>query len=115
MDKWYFLEVQTYLSVNNMGRELGQYVYEKYDQMVVHKDCIDEIEADIKSKMEELTGKYPRCKPFKYNLRRYRDRYQEEVPEISVKPDNPYNDNYVFVLGVKYIRKMNLENSWTDR
>ena len=31
MDKYYFITVQTYSSVNNMGKELAKYVYEKYD------------------------------------------------------------------------------------
>lgn len=59
MDKWFFIEVQTYQSVNKMGLELGKYVEKRYDQTVVHKDCIDDISADIKQKMEELQEKYP--------------------------------------------------------
>lgn len=61
MDTWLFIEVQTYQSVNKMGLELGKYVEKRYDQTVVHKDCIDDISADIKKKMEELQEKYPRC------------------------------------------------------
>ena len=99
------------MSVNNMGRELGQYVYDKYDQTVVHKDCLSGISCDIEEKMAELEEKYPRCKKLKYNVREYEDRYHETVTDLSVKPDNPYNDNYIFILRTKCIRKMNLETS----
>lgn len=109
MDRWFFIEVQTYMSVNNMGRELGQYVYDKYDQTVVHQNCLTSISDDIKEMMERLEEKYPRCKKYKFEIREYLDRYKETVTDISVKPDNPYNDNYVFILRTKYIRKMNLE------
>ena len=54
MDKWFFIEVQTYQSVNKMGLELGHYVEKKYDHTVVHKDCIPDIYYDIKTKKEEL-------------------------------------------------------------
>ena len=50
MDKWYYIEVQTYQSVNKMGLELGHYVEKKYDHTVVHKDCIPDIYDDIKAK-----------------------------------------------------------------
>ena len=111
MDKWFFIEVQTYQSVNKMGLELGRYVEKEYDHMVVHKDCIPVIYDDIKAKKEELEEKYPRSRPFKYEKRVYKDRWQEEVPEISAKPDSTYNDNYIFVLRTYSIRKMNLETS----
>ena len=111
MDRYFFIEVQTYRSVNKMGLELGSYVYERYDQKVVHQDCMSDIAADIKKKMEELQERYPRCKPFKYEHRRYIDRYSVTNYEIWVKPDNPQNDNYVFSLDTKFIRRLNLETS----
>lgn len=111
MDKWLFIEVQTYQSVNNMGRELAQYVYDKYDQTVVHKDCIPDINQDIILKMDELQHKYPRCKPFKHEARKYEDRRHETVFDISVGSCNPYNDNFVFILRTKCITKMNLETT----
>lgn len=94
-----------------MGKELGQYVFEKYDQSVVHVNCIFDIAADIKEKMQELSEKYPKCRPFKYEFVPHRDRYREYAPDISVKPENKFNDNYVFILRTKSIRKMNLETS----
>ena len=111
MDKWFYIEVQAYQSVNKMGLELGHYVEEKYDHTVVHKDCIPDIYDDIKAKKEELEEKYPRSRPFKYEKWEYKDRWQETVPEISAKPDSTYNDNYIFVLRTSSIRKMNLETS----
>ncbi|MBR0276280.1 MAG: hypothetical protein IJQ76_08735 [Prevotella sp.] len=111
MDKWLFIEVQTYQSVNKMGLELGRYVEKRYDHAVVHIDCIDAISADIETKMAELEKKFPRSRPFKYAKREYRDRYQEIVPELSAKPDSTNIDSYIFVLRTSGIRKMNLETS----
>ena len=111
MDRWFYIEVQTYRSVNKMGLELGKYVYDKYDQTVVHQDCMCEIAADIKAKMEELQEKYPRCKEFLFEHQGCTDKYNVTTDDISVKPSNQYNDNYVFILRSKYIRKLNLETS----
>lgn len=111
MDRWFFIEVQTFKSVNNMGLELGDYVFNKYDQTVVHQDCLTDIATDIKAKMEELQIKYPRCKKFIFKHQGYTDRYNVTTDNISVKPSNQYNDNNVFILRSKYIRKMNLETS----
>ena len=115
MDKWLYIEVQAYLSVNinKMGLELGHYVEEKYDHVVVHKDCIPDIYNDIKAKKEELEEKYPRSRPFIYEKREYKDSWQETFLKISAKPDSicTYKDNYVFILRATSIRKMNLETS----
>lgn len=105
---YYFIEVQTYKSVNNMGLELGQYVYDKFDRIVVHEGCIDDIVDEIKEKMKELEGKYPKCRPFKFGCRIYTDRYHETEYDISAKPDSRYNDNYIFVLRTTSIRRVNL-------
>lgn len=109
MDRYYFIEVQAYKSVNNMGLELGQYVYDRFNWMAVHEGCIDDIVNEIKEKMEELEGKYPKCRPFKFNQRIYTDLYHETEYDISAKPDSQYNDNYIFILRTTLIRKMNLE------
>ena len=111
MDRWFFIEVQTYRSVNKMGLELGEYVYERYDQSVVHQDCMSDIAADIQAKMEELQEKYPRCREFLFEHRGYTDKYGVTTDDISVKPNSQFNDNYVFILNTKYIRKLNLETS----
>ena len=111
MDRWFFIEVQTYRSVNKMGLELGEYVYDRYDQTAVHQDCMSDIAADIQAKMEELQEKYPRCREFLFEHRGYSDKYDVTTDDIYVKPSNQYNDNYVFILRSKYIRKMNLETS----
>ena len=58
MDKYYFIEVQRFLSVNNMGLDLGRYVEDKYNHAVIHADCMYDIKADITAKMEELQNKY---------------------------------------------------------
>jgi hypothetical protein len=109
MDRFLFVEVQTYASVNSMGHELGKYAYDRYDQVVVHANCIYDIKNDLLRKAEELQEKYPRCKPLKFDLREYTDRYKEKVYDISFKPDSQYNDNFVFILRTKHVCKMNLE------
>lgn len=109
MDRWFFIEVQTYSSVNKMGLELGRYVFERYDQVVVHKDRMEDIEADIKKKIEELQLKYPRCKAFKYQKRLYIDRYSVNQEEISAKLDNQGDDRYIFFLRTKLVRNKNIE------
>ena len=111
MDKWFFIEVQTYGAINNMGLELGDYVYDKYNQTVVHQDCFSEIAADIHAKMQELQEKHPRCKAFKFKHIVFTDKYGVRADDLAVKKDDPYYDNYVFILRSKYIRKMNLETS----
>ena len=109
MDRFLFIEVQIYKSTNSMGLDLGRYVYDRYDHVVVHANCIYGIKSDILEKAEELKEKYPRCKSFKIEFREYTGRTHEIVYNISAKPDNPYNDNYVFILRTSHIRKMNLE------
>lgn len=111
MDKWLFIEVQTYRSVNKMGLELGEYVYDRYNKTVVHKDCMIDIANDIKDKMEELKAKYPRCKEFLFNHERTEFSSDPTADRISVGPKNPFNDNYAFILRTVMVRKMNLETS----
>ncbi len=111
MDKWLYIEVATFRSVNDMGRELAQYVYDKYDQTVVHKDCFPDIQADIIRKMDELQEKYPTLKPYKYETRRYEDRHHETMCDIIVGPSFPHSYSYAFILRPKCITKMNLETS----
>lgn len=106
MDRCFYIEVKTYSSTNNMGRELGQYVNEEYDHTVIHQDKMCDIAADIKNKMEELQKKYPKCKAFEFEHNGYSDRYGVTCDRITVKPSNKYNDNYVFVLEASFVRKL---------
>ena len=104
MDRHYFLEVQTYQSVNNMGHELGRYVEDKYHHMVVHERDMSAIRDDIRKKKEELEEKFPRSRPFKFGMEEYRNKYGEPHYDISAKPDSQYNDNYVFILRSTVVR-----------
>lgn len=108
MTKYLFLEVQTYLSVNRMGQELGKYVADKYDQTVINKENFESVYEDILQKKKELETKYPRCRPFIEHHYQGRDRYGE-CPQVYVKPDSTYNDNIVLSLNSKNIREIEEE------
>lgn len=107
MDRHFFLTVSTYKS-NRMGEELSSYVEEKYHHVVVHKDDIYDIKADIQAKMQELEEKFKRCKPFRITFYGFRDRYGVECPDITVRPDTD-TDKIVLCLRSDYVRNAILE------
>ncbi len=111
MDKWLFIEVFSYRSVNRMGQELGEYVRDKYDRTVVHADCMNDVADDIRSKMDELKKKYPRCKGFQLRHHRYEDSDYMIRDHIWAGHVDPNKDYEVFVLHTKKIRKLNLETT----
>ncbi|MBR1755915.1 MAG: hypothetical protein IJ754_08015 [Bacteroidaceae bacterium] len=100
----FFIAVRTYNSVNNMGKELGEYVRLHYDHTMVTEDSFPEVVKDLKKKQSELEKKYPRCKPFEYNEYLFKDYYKHESPHIYVKPQNTYNDNVVYSLSTTVVR-----------
>lgn len=107
MDRHFFLTVSTYKS-NRMGEELSSYVEEKYHHVVVHKDDIYDIKADIQAKMQELEEKFKRCKPFRITFYGFRDRYGVECPDITVRPDTD-TDKIVLYLRTDHVRNAILE------
>ena len=108
MDRYYFITVMAYQSVNNMGLELNKYVVERYDQAVVHANCICAIKADIEQKMNELLEKYPRCRPFELIFSERKDKYGEPFSDIHVTANKDI-DKHVFVMNVSVVRHLNLE------
>ena len=111
MDKYYFIDVQRFLSVNNMGLELGKYVEDKYNHAVIHANCMYDIEADITAKMKELEEKYPKCRPFDYRSDMYEDKIRGDHETISVAANREL-EKYVLFLRTTVVRKLNLETSW---
>lgn len=108
MDRYYFIEVQAYKSVNNMGLELGQYVENKYAQTVVNIESMGDIALDIKDKIEELHLKYPRCKELIFEHRLISNGNGENVERITARPNTPrslLSEGYVFILTTKCVRK----------
>lgn len=99
-----FITVRTYSSVNNMGKELGAYVENMYDQALVPTDAFPAVTADIKAKMKELEAKYPRSKPFELETISFTDKYGHTHENIYVTPQNRYNDNHVFCLDTASVR-----------
>ena len=104
MSKYYFLTVQTYKSVNKMGEALASYVDKKYDCTIVDVAGFDAVEKDIKEKMAELQKQYPRCRPFRYNCYKTKDRWSNGQEHIYVKPESTYNDNLVFAIRSEHVR-----------
>lgn len=107
MDKHYFLSVYTYKS-NSMGNELSNYVFEKYNHVVVSADDIYNVKDYIKMKMRELEEQNKRCKPFRLVYREFRGSYGEMEPHIMVKKDID-TDKVVFSIHADYIRNAILE------
>lgn len=105
MAKNYFVTVRTYQSVNNMGLELGRYVEDKYDKVVMPAEDFGKVIADILEKMKELEKKYPRSRAFKLETLTLCDRtHGQNVPSIYVTPQSRYNDNHIFILDTAMIR-----------
>jgi len=100
----YFIKVQTYNSVNKMGKELGEYVRLRYDNTLVNEELFPEVVKDLKRVQDELEKKYQRCKPFEYHEQLFKDFYGLESPNIYVKPQNTYNDNIVYGLSTTVVR-----------
>ena len=91
-----------------MGEELSSYVEEKYHHVVIHKDDIYDIKADIQAKMQELEEKFKRCKPFRITFYGSRDRYGVECQDIAVRSDTD-TDKTVLFLRSDYVRNAILE------
>lgn len=91
-----------------MGNELGTYVYEKYNHVVVSADDIQDVKYDIQMKMRELEDQYKRCKPFRFVYNEFRSIYGEMEPNIKVQPDYD-TDKAVFAIHADYIRNAILE------
>ena len=104
MAKNYFVTVRTYQSVNNMGLELGHYVEDKYNNVVVSAEEFGKVTIDIMEKMKELEKKYPRSKAFKMETLVSTDRYQQKCHSVYVTPQSKYNDNHIFILDTAVIR-----------
>lgn len=107
MDRHFFISVSIYKS-NRMGDELSSYVENKYHHMVVHKNDFFDIKADIQEKMQELEGKYKRCKPFRITFYEFPDFYGVKCPDITVRPDTD-TDKIVLCLRSDYVRNAILE------
>lgn len=108
MDKYYYISVMAYQSVNKMGLELGKYVSKRYDQAVVHANCFYGIKADIQQKMQELQEKYPRSRPFEMKINERKDKYGESYNDICVSANSDI-DKHIFVMNVSVVRRLNLE------
>ncbi|MBR2290814.1 MAG: hypothetical protein IJ868_00670 [Prevotella sp.] len=111
MKKYFFITVQTYSSVNNMGRKLAQYVYDKYDHTVMLAENMDHVEKDIRSRMASLEVEFPRCRPLEFKSLTTRNRYGDEELQFYACPQTQTNDNMVFTLRTDCIRKLAIQTT----
>lgn len=96
MSRYFIDHIQTYSCVNAKGKELQKFVYECFNHCLVADDkSLEQIAKEIQDKMSELQLKYPRTKPFVFN--RYKGHF-------SVKPENKYNDNAIFILSFEKVK-----------
>lgn len=99
--KRYYIEVRVYRSVNKLGQDLQNYVADKYDRCIIDSDTnLDAMIADIQSQMISLSQNYNRMNPIKLLKKQIEDGYW-----VGVRPENVFNDNYVFIMTVTKIRK----------
>lgn len=96
MSRYFIDHIQTYSCVNAKGKELQKFVYERFNHCLVADDkSLEQIAKEIQNEMSELQLKYPRTKPFVFN--QYKGHF-------SVKPENKYNDNAVFILSFEKVK-----------
>ena len=104
MSRMYLMTVRTYMSVNNMGLELGRYVEETFDHMLVSAADLRKVVANIDAKMKALEAQFPRSRPFKREIIVTKDKFGVGHESIYVTPQSKYNDNHVFVLDTEVVR-----------
>lgn len=104
MSKKYLMTVRTYQSVNNMGLELGRYVEETFDHMLVSADNFRKVIDIIDAKMKALEAEFPRSRPFKREIIVIKDKFGVAHENIYVTPQNKFNDNHVFILDTEVVR-----------
>lgn len=106
--KLYFVEVQTYLSVNTMMKNIGQWVFETYHHCIISSGMWQGMIDTIKEKMESEKAKFHRCKPIKMVTWDSQDN-GGETKCVSVKPENNFNDNFSFILTGKEVKSVELD------
>lgn len=96
----YFIHhVQTYLNVNNKGKEMCEHI-RYFEGLIITDDvALDALKCDIEAKVKELNEKYPRMKPMTYDG----DYLDRDSGQISVKSENDYYKPVCF-LSYKKVR-----------
>lgn len=105
--KMFFCEVQTYLSVGTMMKELGKWVWLHYDRVVVSDTMWKKMEKTIEAKMKELAAKHPRNKPIMMDKSSSMSN-DGITRSLWVRPVNNQNDNFSFILTGKQVHSMEM-------
>ena len=106
--KLYFVEVQTYQSVNAMMKEIGKWVWLNFDHHIMSESMWNKMVEAIRQKMNDEISKHPRSKPIK--LDESTDQTKCGMNRtICVKSVNQFNDNFAFILTGKGVHTVELK------
>lgn len=112
--KLFFVEVQTYQSVNAMMKEIGKWTWLNYDRHIVSETMWADMVEAIHKKMKEEVAKHPRCKPIK--LEESADKNNSGINRsVCVKQVDKFNDNFAFILTGKSVHTVEVKvNEFSD-
>ena len=112
--KLFFVEVQTYQSVNAMMKEIGKWTWLNYDRHIVSETMWADMLEAIRKKMKEEVAKHPRSKAIK--LEESTDNTNSGINRsVYVKPVNQFNDNFAFILTGKSVHTVEVKgNEFSD-
>lgn len=112
--KLFFVEVQTYQSVNAMMKEIGKWTWLNYDRHIVNETMWADMVEAIRKKMKEEVAKHPRSKAIK--LEESTDNTNSGINRsVYVKPVNQFNDNFAFILTGKSVHTVEVKgNEFSD-
>jgi len=112
--KLFFVEVQTYQSVNAMMKEIGKWTWLNYDRHIVSETMWADMVEAIRKKMKEEVAKHPRSKAIK--LEESTDNTNSGINRsVCVKQVNKFNDNFAFILTGKSVHTVEVKgNEFSD-
>ena len=112
--KLFFVEVQTYQSVNAMMKEIGKWTWLNYDRHIVSETMWADMVEAIRKKMKEEVAKHPHSKAIK--LEESTDNTNSGINRsVYVKPVNQFNDNFAFILTGKSVHTVEVKgNEFSD-
>ena len=108
--KLFFVEVQTYQSVNAMMREIGKWTWMNYDRHIVSETMWADMVEAIRKKMKEEVAKHPRSKAIK--LEESTENTNSGMNRsVCVKPVNQFNDKFAFYLTGKSVHTVEVKGN----
>lgn len=108
--KLFFVEVQTYQSVNAMMKEIGKWTWMNYDRHIVSETMWADMVEAIRKKMKEEVAKHPRSKAIK--LEESTENTNSGMNRsVCVKPVNQFNDKFAFILTGKSVHTVEVKGN----